>query len=198
MPPIEADAAYQGCLPSCELRGRSLALRRTGKVRSLLLWSWDCAHVVIMQSPNCAHVLCISRSRLRTCYAISTQCNLDTMQSRDCANSQIARNIYSLKPIRQANLCMFTHAGWFGYSFDVCPSPDSKMVLYMYQYLKAELYTLVAVVMVWNAMNNILNFIVPRHCSVSNIIVMGCKVVSVTNQRLFAGLKCSFRLSNPK
>ena len=37
MPPMEADATYQGCLPSCELHmhSRSLTVRRTGKVESL-------------------------------------------------------------------------------------------------------------------------------------------------------------------
>ena len=29
MPPMEADAAYQGCLPSCELHSRSLDVGRT-------------------------------------------------------------------------------------------------------------------------------------------------------------------------
>ena len=34
MPPMEANAAYQGCLPSCKLNNRSLTVRLTGKVQS--------------------------------------------------------------------------------------------------------------------------------------------------------------------
>ena len=56
MPPMEADAAYQGCLPSCELQSRSLAVRHTGKARrcvdAILRW-----HTRVMQSPDCADVL---------------------------------------------------------------------------------------------------------------------------------------------
>ena len=35
MPPMEADAAYQGCLPSCKLHSWSLTVRQIGKVQSL-------------------------------------------------------------------------------------------------------------------------------------------------------------------
>ena len=35
MPPMEADAAYQGCLKSCELHSRSLAVGCTGAKQDL-------------------------------------------------------------------------------------------------------------------------------------------------------------------
>ena len=58
MPLIEAaDAAYQGCLPSCELHSRSLIVEHTGKVcrlRMQIMQSWDCTRVT--QSPDCDHV----------------------------------------------------------------------------------------------------------------------------------------------
>ena len=56
---MEANAAYQGCRPSCELHSRSLTVRRTG---------------------TCD--LKIAHTRF--------------MQSRDCANCQIAWNIYRM------------------------------------------------------------------------------------------------------
>ena len=76
--PMEAE-----CLLSCELHSRSLAVGRTGKVHRLL------THVT--QSLDCAHVLC----NLQNACSISGfwEC---TTQSRDCANSQIARNRYGV------------------------------------------------------------------------------------------------------
>ena len=88
---MEVDAAYQGCLPSCELHSRSLTVGRTGKVRRLR------THVT--QSPDCARVLrnlqiahmCYAISRLRTCVTQSPDClcNLEVRtQSRDSENAQ--------------------------------------------------------------------------------------------------------------
>ena len=88
---MEVDAAYQGCLPSCELHSRLLAVGRTGKVRRL--------RTRVTQSPDCAHVLrnlqiahmCYAISRLRTCVTQSPDClrNLEIRtQSRDSENAQ--------------------------------------------------------------------------------------------------------------
>ena len=49
MPPMEADAAYQGCLKSCELHSRSLAVGRTGAC------DLEIAHTCVTQSPDCAY-----------------------------------------------------------------------------------------------------------------------------------------------
>ena len=48
---MEADAAYQGCLLSCELHSRSLAVRRTGAS------DLEIAHTWFTQSRDCADVL---------------------------------------------------------------------------------------------------------------------------------------------
>ena len=88
MPPMEADAAYQGCLPLFELHSRSLTVRLSSKFA-------DCA----CKSHNLeiAHV-CYTISRLtvqsRDWNATSGfwEC---TTQSWDCTNSQIARNKYT-------------------------------------------------------------------------------------------------------
>ena len=74
MPPMEADAAYQGCLPSCELHSRSLAVGRTGKVRRLC--------TCVTQSPDCTDSQ-IAR-------------NIYTVLSRDC-NPEIAQYIHVLQ-----------------------------------------------------------------------------------------------------
>ena len=97
---MEADAAYQGCLPSCELHSRSLAVRRTcaSDLEIVHMWftqSWDCAHalrnlceaVLIFAFWSwVAKIAKISRYtahmhyailRLRTCI---TQCNLKIAQ----------------------------------------------------------------------------------------------------------------------
>ena len=94
MPPIamEADTAYQGYLPSCKLHSRSLTVGRTGACDLEIAHMWftqsrDCARVT--QSRDCAHVL---RNPEIGC-TISGFREYAT-QSRDCANSQIARNIY--------------------------------------------------------------------------------------------------------
>ena len=71
---MEVDAAYHGCLPSCELHSTSLAVGRT-----VACGSWDCAHV--LRNPEIA----CSVSGFQEC----------ATQSRDCTNSQIARNIYT-------------------------------------------------------------------------------------------------------
>ena len=44
MPPMEVDAAYQGCLPCCELHSRSLAIGRTGAC------NLEIAHMWLVQS----------------------------------------------------------------------------------------------------------------------------------------------------
>ena len=71
---MEVDAAYHGCLPSCELHSTSLAVGRT-----VACGSWDCAHV--LRNPEIA----CSVSGFQEC----------ATQSRDCTNFQIARNIYT-------------------------------------------------------------------------------------------------------
>ena len=78
MPPMQADVSYQGCLPSCKLHSRSLTVGHTGKVCRLRMWSWDCAHVL--------HNLQIA-SAIWGIWECATQ-------SWDCANYQIAWNIY--------------------------------------------------------------------------------------------------------
>ena len=71
MPPMEADAAYQGCLSSCELHSRLLAVGRAGAS------DLEIAHV--LRNPEIACTI----SGFREC----------AMQSRDYTNSQIARNM---------------------------------------------------------------------------------------------------------
>ena len=74
---MEADAAYQGCLKSCELHSRSLAVRRTGAC------DLEIAHTCVTQSPDCAYVL-RNLEIAHTCYAISRL----PAQSRDSENAQ--------------------------------------------------------------------------------------------------------------
>ena len=66
MPPMEADAAYQGCLPSCELHSRSLTVGRTCVQAKFV----DCAHAI---------------SRLHTCVTQSLDClrNLGILRMRN-------------------------------------------------------------------------------------------------------------------
>ena len=64
MPPMEAYTTYQGCLPSCELHSRSLAVGR----------SWDCAHM--LRNPEIAYTIsgfweCATQSQDNLCNAIS-------------------------------------------------------------------------------------------------------------------------------
>ena len=88
MSPMEADAAYQGCLPSCELHSRSLAVRHTGKVYRL--------RMRVTQSPDCAQVL-HNLGILRMRNAISRLCTSVT-QSRDSENAQ--RNLQIVQILR--------------------------------------------------------------------------------------------------
>ena len=74
-PPIEADTAYQECLPSCELHSRSLAVGGRGAC------NLEIAHAWFMQSRDCTHVLC----NLKIAHVL---CNLETAQSRDSVNAQ--------------------------------------------------------------------------------------------------------------
>ena len=105
---IEADTSYQGCLPSCKLHSRSLAVKHTGKVCRLhmqIMRSGDCGHVLhnlkiahtdcthVIQFPDCAHMLHNLESDLEIACSISGFWECAT-QSWDCTNSQIARNIY--------------------------------------------------------------------------------------------------------
>ena len=66
MPPMEVDAAYQGCLPSCELHSRSFTVGRTGAGT----YDLEIVHSWFMQSQGCTHVLC-NLEIAHTCYAIS-------------------------------------------------------------------------------------------------------------------------------
>ena len=77
MPPMEADAAYQGCLKSCELHSRSLAVGRTGAC------DLEIAHTCLTQSRDCAHIL-RNLEIAHTCYAIPRL----PAQSRDSENAQ--------------------------------------------------------------------------------------------------------------
>ena len=61
---------YQGCLPSCELHSRSLAVGGTGAC------DLEIAHTWLTQSRDCAHVLRISRLHTRV------------TQSQDSENAQ--------------------------------------------------------------------------------------------------------------
>ena len=72
MPPMEVDAAYQGCLPSCELHSRSLTVGRTGKVRRL--------RTRVTQSPDCAHVLRNLEIRTQSRDSENAQRNLEIAQ----------------------------------------------------------------------------------------------------------------------
>ena len=82
MPLIEAaDAAYQGCLPSCELHSRSLIVEHTGKVcrlRMQIMQSWDCTRVT--QSPDCARVTQSQDWLLMSLDSENAQCYLKTVQ----------------------------------------------------------------------------------------------------------------------
>ena len=71
MPPMEVDAAYHGCLSSCELHSRSLAVGRTVTCGSCAQ-SRDCAYA--LRNPEIAH----------TCYTIPRL----PVQSRDSENAQ--------------------------------------------------------------------------------------------------------------
>ena len=81
--------AYQGCLPSCELHSRSLAVERT------VACDLEIAHPRFTQSQDCAHVL-RNLEIVHKCYATPRL----PAQSRDSENEQrnleIARNIYIL------------------------------------------------------------------------------------------------------
>ena len=77
MPPMEADTAYQGCLKSCELHSRSLAVGRTG------VCDLEIAHTCLTQSLDCAYVL-RNLEIAHTCYAIPRL----PAQSRDSENAQ--------------------------------------------------------------------------------------------------------------
>ena len=77
---MKPDATYQECLPSCELHSRSLAVGHTGAS------DLEIVHTCVTQSPECA------------------------MQSRDCANSQIARNIYTSKIRIHVNITQATES----------------------------------------------------------------------------------------
>ena len=68
MPPMEADAAYQGCLPSCELHSRSLAIGRTGACDLEIALRG-------LRNLEIAHILCYAIPRLPA-------------QSRDSENAQ--------------------------------------------------------------------------------------------------------------
>ena len=74
---MEADAAYQRCLKSCELHSRSLAVGRTGAC------DLEIAHTCVTQSPDCAYVL-RNLEIVHTYYAISRL----PAQSRDSENAQ--------------------------------------------------------------------------------------------------------------
>ena len=69
---MEADAAYQGCLPSCKLHSRSLAVKHTAKFV-------DCTCDL-----ETAHT-CYAISRLRTCVMQSPDCllNLGILRMRN-------------------------------------------------------------------------------------------------------------------
>ena len=91
MPPMEVDAAYQGCLPSCELHSRSLTVGRTGKVRRL--------RTRVTQSPDCAHVL---RNLQIACAISRLERNLGILRMRNAISrlrkfSDCAEHIYSNK-----------------------------------------------------------------------------------------------------
>ena len=87
MPPIamEADAVHQGCLLFCELHSRLLAVGRTA-IQLL-------AHAILRLRTRGLRNLGIAQM----CYAILGFRECAT-QSRDCTNSQIARNIYTVIP----------------------------------------------------------------------------------------------------
>ena len=110
MPPMEVDAAYQGCLPSCELHSRSLTVGRTGKVcrlRTRVTQSPDCAH--ILRNLQIAH-MCYAISRLRTCVTQSPDClrNLEIRtQSRDSENAQ--RNLEIAQILRLRGTYTYVH-----------------------------------------------------------------------------------------
>ena len=81
MPPMEADAAYQGCLSASYTVDHSLSSVQA-RVRS-----WDCAHVVYA----------ISRLRTRVTYAIQRL----PAQSRDSEDAQRNLKIAQIPRLRR-------------------------------------------------------------------------------------------------
>ena len=78
---MEVDATYHGCLPSCELHSRSLAVGRTGAHADL-----EIAHTCGLRNLEIAH----------TCYAIPRL----PMQSRDSKNAQRNLEIAQIPRLR--------------------------------------------------------------------------------------------------
>ena len=101
---MEADAAYQGCLPSCELHSRSIAVGRTDAC------DLEIAHVVIMQSrdsENAQRNLKIAQIlRLHGTYIFCMSCN--TVNECYCVLCTDIRNIFTL----QATVDIMMHSTW--------------------------------------------------------------------------------------
>ena len=101
---MEADAAYQGCLKSCELHSRSLAIGRTGACDLEIAhtcYAISRLRICVTQSRDCAYVL-RNLEIAHACYAIPRL----PAQSRDSENSQ--RNLEIAQILRLRGTYTYT------------------------------------------------------------------------------------------